>query len=140
MLPNQTKPNHCSGRDRKTNPSDQVLRAQAQEDQAQEDQAQEDQLRDVRLQSNQVAVSFHHVVLPYALTPSLLHGVFRRRCTPAAACAASGVTRGPASGLVPHVLGNWVVRCWAVLRCGTICTCGVHYCAAVVGLHQPGIG
>ena len=36
------------------------------------------------------------------------------------------------------------VRFWECgnvgMWCGTSCTCRLHYCAVVVGLHQPGIG
>ena len=39
--------------------------------------------------------------------------------------------------LVPPL---WWLRCWEVLWCGTICTCGLHYCAVAMGLHQPGFG
>ena len=45
-----------------------------------------------------------------------------------------------ASSLVAQVLEVRVVRFWVVLWCRTICTCGLHYCAVVVGLHQSGFG
>ena len=45
-----------------------------------------------------------------------------------------------AASLVAKVLEVRVVRSWVVLWCGKICTCGLHSCAVVVGLHQPWFG